>query len=292
MDPLWLSYQIAAMRPSVFFSPGFNPPAVCTPPLVLTIHDLTHIQFPAFATRGRRLYYRFLVKPATARAYRVLTGSEYSRTQILKWSGLPDTHVVNVSYGVESIFDSGGPRYEPGYPYILYVGNFRAHKNLNRLLAAFAKIDYRELRLILTGEKTAVMAEQLQALKLNGNVQFAGTVSDQTLAKLYRGATLLVFPSLLEGFGLPALEAMACGTPVVASRTTSLPEVVGDAGLLVDPLDTDDIRRAIERVLGDAELQQRMRLAGPLRAQLFCWDRVGEKVHRVICQAASSREGI
>lgn len=288
LDPLWLTYQIAALRPSVFFSPGFNAPAVCTRPIVLTIHDLIHLQFPSFATWGRRLYYRFLVKPAAARAVCVLTGSEYSRIQILKWSGLPDTRVVNISYGVEPVFHPDGPRHEPGFPYILYVGNFRAHKNLPRLLAAFAQVDSPELRLVLTGHKPPELAEQIQSLKLEGRVQFAGTVSDEVLGRLYRGAVLLMFPSLLEGFGLPALEAMACGTPVIASRTTALPEVVGDAGLLVDPLDIGDMRRAMGRVLDDAELRSRMRAAGLLRARLFCWDRVAERVQQVICQAADS----
>ncbi len=287
-DPLWLSYQIATLRPAVFFSPGFNSPAVSTRPLIITIHDLTHIQFPAFATWGRRLYYQFLVKPAALRAVCVLTGSEYSRTQILKWSGLPETRVVNISYGVEPLFHPDGPRYEPGYPYILYVGNFRAHKNLDRMLAAFAQVDYPELRLILTGNKTAALAERLRTLKLEQRVQFAGTVSDEILARLYRGATLLIFPSLLEGFGLPALEAIACGTPVIASRTTALPEVVGDAGVLIDPTDIDDIRKAIEQVVGDADLRRRMRSAGLLRAQQFSWDSVTQRVHRAICQAAGS----
>jgi glycosyltransferase involved in cell wall biosynthesis len=288
LDPLWLSYQIAALRPSAFFSPGFNSPAVSTRPLIITIHDLTHIQFPAFATWGRRLYYQFLVKPAAIRAVFVLTGSEYSRIQILKWSGLPETRVVNISYGVEPVFHPDGPSYEPGYPYILYVGNFRAHKNLHRLLAAFAQVDYPELRLILTGDKTSELVQQLRTLKLEQRVQFAGTVSDEVLARLYRGAVLLIFPSLLEGFGLPALEAMACGTPVIASRTTALPEVVGEAGILIDPLDIDDMRRAIERVLGDAELQRRMRARGLARARQFSWDSVTKRVYSAICRTADA----
>jgi glycosyltransferase involved in cell wall biosynthesis len=253
----------------------------------MTIYDLAHIQFPAFRTTGRRLYYRFLVKPALASAFRVLTVSEYSRVQILNWSGLPDTHVINVGCGVESIFHPDGPKYEPGHPYIFYAGNARAHKNLSRLLAVFARIDFPGLRLILTGQKTSEMAEQVRALKLEERVQFAGTLSDEALARLYRGALLFIFPSLLEGFGLPPLEAMACGTPVVVSRTSSLPEVAGDAGLLIDPLDIEDMRRAIERVLGDTSLRDRMRKAGLSRARAFCWDCVGARVLHVIERAVS-----
>jgi glycosyltransferase involved in cell wall biosynthesis len=287
LDPLWLSYQIATRRPSVFFSPGFNPPAVCTRPLVLTIHDLAHLQFPAYATWRRRLYYRLLVKRALVRALRVLTVSEYSRVEILKWSGLPDTHVINVGNGVDPVFRPDGPRYEPGYPYLLYAGNARAHKNLGRLFEAFPRISFPELRLILTGRQTVKIREQLEQLKLCGRVQFAGDLSDEILASVYRGAACLVYPSLLEGFGLPPLEAMASGTPVVVSHTSALPEVVGDAALLIDPLDTDDLRRAIERVLGDAGLRYRMREAGLSRARLFCWDCVAAKVRRVIAEGGN-----
>jgi glycosyltransferase involved in cell wall biosynthesis len=193
-----------------------------------------------------------------------------------------------MSYGVGPIFNAAGPQYEPGYPYVLYVGNFRAHKNLNRLLAAFAQVDFPELRLILSGRKTPDMVEQIQVLNLSGRVEFAGILSDEALARLYRGARCLIFPSLLEGFGLPALEAMACGTPVIVSRTTALPEVVGSAGMLIDPLDVDNIRQAIELVLGDADLRGRMRTAGILRAQNFGWDRVVATVYQVLCEAEMS----
>ncbi len=128
-DPLWLSYQIMAKRPSVFFSPGFNPPALSTTPLVITIHDLAHIQLPVFATCSRRLYYRFLVRPALNRAYRVVTVSEYSRMEILKWTGLPEGCVVNVGNGVDPMFKPEGASYNPGFPYILFVGALRPHKN-------------------------------------------------------------------------------------------------------------------------------------------------------------------
>lgn len=288
LDPLWLSYQIATRRPSVFFSPGFNPPAICTRPLVLTIHDLAHIHFPAYATWRRRLYYQLLVKRAARQASYILTGSEYSRTQILEWSDLPEAKVVNMGYGVETVFRPAGPRYEPGYPYLLYVGNFRPHKNLKRLLAAFAEIDFPDLRLVATGKPSAAMNAEIERLKIGGRVQFAGILSDEALSRVYRGALSLVFPSLFEGFGLPALEAMACGTPVIASRTTALPEVVGDAGLLINPLDTDDIRHAIERVLSDEALRRRMRTDGISRAGRFCWDCVVAKVQQVICRAAGS----
>lgn len=287
-DPLWLSYQIIKRRPAAFFSPGFNPPALITSPLVITIHDLTHIRLPVFATCQRRLYYRFLVKPAACRAYRVLTGSEHSRSEIVKWSGLPERCVVTVSYGVDPTFRCEGPRYEPGFPYVLYVGARRAHKNIARLLSAFAGIDYPELRLVFTGNKTPEMAARLAGCGIDGRVDFAGCVPDEDLARLYRGAVCLVLPSLMEGFGLPPIEAMACGTPVVVSRAAALPEVVGEAGVFVDPLDIEDMRAGMERLLSNSDLRQTLREAGLSRARLFCWDRVAEKVRAVIEEAANA----
>ncbi len=288
LDPLWLSYQILAKRPDVFFSPGFNPPAVCATPLVITIHDLTHIRLPALATFSRRLYYRLLVKPASSRAYRVITVSEYSRMEILKWTGLSEASVVNVGNGVDPTFCWQGRRYEPGYPYILHVGALRPHKNIGRLLSAFERIGCCNLHLVLTGKETAEITAQLQEGKLQKRVHFLGCVKDEDLPALYRGAICLILPSLIEGFGLPPLEAMACGTPVIVSRTTALPEVVGDAGLLVDPLDISDIQDAMEHMLSDAGLRQKFREAGLSRARLFCWNRVAEKVRRVVEEAASA----
>jgi glycosyltransferase involved in cell wall biosynthesis len=288
LDPLWLSYQILTRRPSVFFSPGFNPPAVSTTPLVITIHDLAHIRLPAFATRSRRLYYNLLVKPASNRAHRVVTVSEYSRMEILRWTGLPDDCVVNVGNGVDAMFQPEGSKYEPGFPYVLYVGALRPHKNITRLFSAFERINYTDLHLILTGDKSPEMTAQLAGRKIDGRVRFLGCVNDEDLPALYRGAVCLILPSLIEGFGLPPLEAMACGTPVIVSRATALPEVVGDAGLLIDPFDIDDIADAIERMLQNPGLRQNLREAGLRRARLFCWDAVAEKVLRVVEEAANA----
>jgi glycosyltransferase involved in cell wall biosynthesis len=288
VDPLWLSYQILTRRPSVFFSPGFNPPALSTTPIVITIHDLAHIRVPAFATRSRRLYYELLVKPASNRAYRVVTVSEYSRREILKWTGLPEGSVVNVGNGVDPMFQPHGPRHEPGFPYILYVGAIRPHKNLSRLLSAFERINCPDLHLILTGDKSPEIAAQVSGRKIESKVHFLGCVKDEDLPALYRGAICLILPSLIEGFGLPPVEAMACGTPVIVSHTTALPEVVGDAGLLVDPFEIDDIAAGMRRMLDDPDLREYFREAGLQRARLFCWDCVAQKVQRVVEEAANA----
>jgi glycosyltransferase involved in cell wall biosynthesis len=278
-----------ARRPPVFFSPGFNPPPLCPAPFVFTIHDLIQLQVPAVTTPAKRLYYQLVVRPASRRAFRVLTVSEYSRACILEWSGLPEERVVNVGNGVDLPFTVEGQRHEPGFPYVLYVGNARPHKNLQRFLSAFRGVDYPEVRLLLNGTPSEEIAWRLRELGIENRTQFMGALSDDALADLYRGARLLVLPSLVEGFGLPALEAMACGTPVIVSHTPALAEVVGEAGFFVDPLDIQNMTRAMERLLGDGGLRTAMGQRGLERSRQFSWDRVAAKVRAVIEEAVDAR---
>ncbi|MBZ5583822.1 MAG: glycosyltransferase family 4 protein [Acidobacteriia bacterium] len=285
-DALWTAWQVRHRRPRAYFSPGFNPPPLCPAPLVFTIHDLLQIRAPEVATAAKRAYYAAIVGPACRRAFRVLTVSEHSRTQILEWTGLREDRVVNVGNGVGEPFVPDGERYDPGYRYILYAGNFRPHKNLARLFAAFRDLPEPDLRLLLTGDPDTAILRSVEQFGVPGRTKFAGRISDAALARLYRGAELVVLPSLSEGFGLPALEAMACGAPVVASRAGALPEVVGPAGILVDPLETGEIRRGMERVLADAELRTAMKRAGIERARLFAWDDVAARVRAVLEEAS------
>lgn len=287
LDPAWLTCHVLTRRPGVFFSPGFNPPPICPFPCVFTIHDLIHVEDPV-ATIAKRLYYALVLRPAARRAFRVLSVSEYSRRCILEWSGLPEERVVNVGNGVGPPFQPEGARYEPGFPYALYVGNSRPHKNLPRLLSAFRDLECPELRLLLTGRATPAVAAEIRRLRLERRTRFLGTLSDDELAAVYRGALFVVLPSLMEGFGLPALEAMACGTPVIVSNRTALPEVAGDAGLLVDPLDAGSMKRAMEKVLGDADLRAAMRAAGLRRVGLFSWHGVAARVRSVLEAALGS----
>ncbi len=291
LDPFWLSYKIGRHRPDLFFSPGFSVPAVSLSPFVFTIHDLICVELPGARrthTCARKLYFETMVKRAARRAFRVLTVSEYSRLEVMKWANLRDDAIVNVGSGVDPVFTLAGSRYEPGFEYILYVGNFKPHKNVGRLLAAFAQIDYPGLRLLLTGCGTTRLLATVRGLALEKRVRFLGCVDDRFLAELYRGALAVVQPSLMEGFGLPPVEAMACGTPVAVSHASSLPEIVGEAGVFFDPLDVSDIRRAIERIIEDAELRRRMIAAGIRRAALFRWDEVAQRVAKVLGVPCSS----
>ena len=289
-EAVWLSVLLLSMRPRVYFSPGFNPPLWSPIPFVFTIHDLIHLRFPDETNTRKSAYYRFVVRPATVRAYRVLTVSEFSKRVILEWANLPEEKVVVVGNGVGAEFSPHGKRHEPGYPYIFYVGNKKPHKNFNRLLEAFARSGLqREVRLVCTGTPTAQMLGLIQELSLERRVVFAGTIPDELLPAYYRGALALIFPSLYEGFGLPALEAMASGTPVVTSGVTSLPEVVGDAAVLIDPYDVESIAWGIRRVIEDSFLRKELRRKGLERAKRFSWDRTAGLTWKVLQEAARER---
>ena len=282
-ETAWLTAVLARRRPDVFYSPGFNAPPTCPVPFVFTIFDLIHLQFPEESGATKRLYYRLHVKPAVKRARAVLTGSEYSRARIAEWSGVDPERIVVIRAAAGEAFTSKGEVHDPGYPYLLYVGNHKPHKNLPRLVRALARLrDGPSLRLLLPGPVEPELLEVARTVAVGDRLAFLGEVPDERLPALYRGAVALVFPSLHEGFGLPPLEAMACGTPVVSSLATSLPEVVGDAAVGVDPLDVDSIAAGIDRVVADEQLRRELRGRGLAQAKRFSWDDTAQRTWQAL----------
>lgn len=288
LDPIWLSTVIARRRPDVFFTPGFNPPLYCPVPFVFMIHDLIPIRFREETTLAKRIYFATFVRSACRRARRILTVSEYSRREIVAWSGVAPEKVVNVSVGVASNFSPEGVRKELDRPYFFFVGNHKPHKNLNRVIEAYAGSGLSPaVALAVTGTPGAEMQRFVASLGVAESVIFVGEIPEAELAAWYRGAVALVFPTLYEGFGLPALEAMACGTPVITSFTTSLPEVVGDTALIVDPYSLKLIAEAMCSVYRDVELRGRLSSAGLMRAEKFNWNRTALSVSEILSDACN-----
>ncbi len=288
-DPVRLGAALWVKRPGLFFSPGYNAPLGGPCPFVFTLHDLNHLCVPENSNSAKRAYYKYLVRPACHKAAFVLTGSEYSRNEVKEWAGVKDERVIAVGYGVGLPFTPSGGRFNAGYPYLLYVGNRKPHKNLARLLRAYAISGVAtNIRLLLTGTQDAEISSQIESCGLGGKVSFVGCPADADLADLYRGSLGSVFPSLYEGFGLPPLEAMACGVPVLTSNVCSLPEVVGDAAVLVDPLDVEAIADGIRRLTEDDALRKELRSKGIERARRFSWDETARKTSKVIENAASA----
>jgi glycosyltransferase involved in cell wall biosynthesis len=292
LDPLWTSVQIARIRPSVYFSPGYNPPLFRSAPFVFTIHDLIHLKFAEESSFPKRLYYERIVRPALAKAYKVLTVSYFSKQEIVDWSGINPEKIVVVGNGVGPAFSPIGPRHAEDRPYLLYIGNRRPHKNLLRLLKAFRAAEIApEVIMLCSGNRDEPMSRWMREADLSDReVRFAGDILEERIPDYYRGALALLMPSLYEGFGLPALEAMACGTPVLASNVASLPEVVGEAGLLVDPLDIEAIAEGIHRISRDAELRKRNAAHGLVRAAEFDWNITAGKVLSSLRAAAGLKK--
>lgn len=287
------AFEVAAIlrkeKPDAYFTPGFNPPRSSPVPFVFCIHDLIHLRCREESSWFKRLYYDKIVKPAGHRAAKVLTVSEYSRSEILNWSNWPADRVQVVGNGIGAAFTPAGTRFQPGFPYVLHVGNHKPHKNIDRLLQAFAQCPIDPaIKLVFIARPDPAEHQRLISLGLGSRIVYAGDVEDEFLAGAYRGALALVLPSLYEGFGLPAVEAMACGTPVVCSNSTSLPEVTGAAALLVDPMSAEALSNGLRQMIEDTSLRQRLCESGRSQAARFSWDSTGGLVFRALQTAASN----
>ena len=245
---------------SVLHCPTFRGPVSTSIPLVVTVLDLAVLRHPGMFNQWSRRYSRFAVPRVVQAAAAVITISEFTKQEVIEVLGTAPEKVHAIPIAVEQPFTPGGPRTEGDY--VLSVGTLEPRKNLARVQQAARALAV-PLRVI--------GAEGWGGVKVEGR---AGRVSDEELAALYRGARCLVYPSLYEGFGLPVLEAMACGTPVVTSRGGATEEVAGDAAVLVDPLDVDAIAAGITEALARGE---ELRAKGLERAKAFSWDRVARE---------------
>ena len=288
IDPIRLSFYMALKMPvdACLLLPAFNAPIYPCRNFILSIMDLNHIDRPENSSCLKRLYYRLILRRAARRAIKILTISEFSRQRIIDWAGLDPAKVVNVWCGVGPTYSESVVPLQLGYKYLLCVSNRKAHKNEVRLLEAMAKsgIDS-EIRLVFTGDGSEELRVKCREYGIESRVSFLGKVTEEDMPSLYRGALALVFPSLYEGFGLPVVEAMACGTPVLTSSTTALPEVAGDAALLVDPTSVHDIAKGIHRICSDTYLRKELSRRGIVRASCFSWTSVVDRVKVVLDEA-------
>jgi glycosyltransferase involved in cell wall biosynthesis len=292
LDAWRLSRALAELtRNDLFFSPGYNFPLFCPAPFVFTIHDLSHVYCPENSSPLIRLYYGTALKRACHRAVRILTVSEFTRMQIVDWSGVPPDKVFNVGCGVDPAYQPGDNSYGLSSPYLLCVSNRKRHKNESRVVEAFARASLpRGIRLVFTGKPSADLATFIERCGVSARVDFVGVVPEEKLPSLYRGAEALIFPSLYEGFGLPVVEAMACGTPVVTANTTAMPEVAGDAALFVDPTSVEQIAEAMEKIVSDTSLRRELREKGLARVAQFSWTNTAARVHETLAGDAIQPE--
>jgi len=289
--------QLERLGADLLHSPHYVLPLLCRKRAVVTIHDCIHLLFPQYLPNRMALSYaKYMMRHAVHRGAAILTVSDASRRDILRFYPEADPERIQVVPNAidDAILDDPGEeemervkeRYQIRGRYVLYAGNIKPHKNLDRLIAAFGLLKQRpgheDVKLLIIGDEVNKYGSLRRSMETSGvrqDVRFFGFVPDHTLSALYRMASVFAFPSLYEGFGLPPLEAMACGTPVVTSNISSLPEVVGDAALLVDPYNVEEISDGLARVLDDKALCSDLVARGRERVLHFSWERSVKAIH-------------
>lgn len=302
--PLFLAYELW-QRPVDVLHVQYTAPPFCRIPVVATIHDLAFEHMPETFTRRGSFQLKLTVRRTAQRAVRIATVSEYSRQDLLRTYQLPPEKVAVTYNGVEAHFtpeslpnETEDVRHRFGIKrdYLLAVGSLQPRKNLVRLIRVYAKLRSENEnftpQLVIVGRKLWLADDIFAEVRRQfwkDDVILTGYVNDEDLPKLYRQATAFVYPSLFEGFGLPPVEAMACGTPVVTSNNSSLPEVTGEAALLIDPLSQDSIESALLEITRDQILRTRLKEKGIEQAKRFTWQGAAEKTLQLYREAFESR---
>jgi glycosyltransferase involved in cell wall biosynthesis len=304
---------LRSLAPNLVHIPLNRVPLLMIRPYVVTVHDLSSLLFEFHGSDSRMKLRRGMYRRGLLRASRVISVSEATRRDLHDLLGIPFEHVRRVYEAPDPEFLAapGGTgeeekerileRYQIRYPFLLYAGNIRPHKNVPRLVEAFAVVRdqlsshpvYKDLRLIIIGDTISQYPSVRQAViksRAETVVRFLGFVPFDTLRCFYQSAAAFVFVSRYEGFGLPPLEAMACGTPVVASNVSSLPEVVGDSAVQVNPENVFEIARGIKEVLIDDELRATLIRCGLEHARRFSWERTAREVLAIYREASAAVE--
>jgi len=287
-------------------------PLITKAPFVITVHDLLDYMYRARTSNGvRREFHSYMTRQVMHHAARIFAVSNFTKRDVGRYFGVKPEKIEVVYNALDENFLRGHStpaeqamirgRYQVDSPFLLYAGRISPHKNVARIIEAFSALKaelakegaYPDLKLIIIGDEVSKNPDIRRAVIRSGmqhEVRFLGYVSIDVLRIFFDMAKVFVFPSLYEGFGLPPLEAMAHGTPVVASNTSSVPEVVGNAALMVNPENVFEISRALQRALCDQVLRERMKVAGVEQAQRFSWDASVRRMLGVYEQVVGERK--
>jgi glycosyltransferase involved in cell wall biosynthesis len=296
---LRLSCEMARRPPDVLFVPAHVLPPVHPRASLVTVHDLGYLYFPETHPWHQRLYLDLSTRWNAQAAAHLMADSEATKADLVARYGTPPKKITVAYPGHDEVLapvhelaaiEAVKARYDIVGSYFLYLGTLQPRKNLARLITAFAALEP-EAILVLAGKRGWLYKDlfaQIRRMSLEGRVLFPGYVPDEDKAALLSGALAFVFPSLYEGFGLPVLEAQACGCPVITSTTSSLPEVAGDAALLVDPGNTDAITAALQRIAADPGLRETLIERGFANRQRFSWTACAQSVLSTVEQSKQS----
>jgi glycosyltransferase involved in cell wall biosynthesis len=308
LDHIFFPMFLHSLAPDLVHIPLNRVPLFLNRPYVVTIHDMANLLFEEHLTGLRMQLRQYRFRRGLLRARRVIAVSDATRRDVESLMGVPPSRIRRVYNAPDPGFSARGThnseehrrimeRYQINYPFLLYAGNIRRHKNVPRLVEAFAVVReelaahpaYKELRLVIIGDTISQYPSVRQAViksRVEQMVRFLGFVPFEALRCFYEAAAAFVFPSRYEGFGLPPLEAMACGAPVVTSNVSSLPEVVDDAAVLVNPENVFDIARGIREVLLDDSLRAELIRRGYNQAARFSWENTAREVLAIYQEAA------
>ena len=295
---LSIPHALKKIDADLFYSPDGYLSLRSKVPQVVEFHDLNFEHFPEDMPKIHLWHYKKFFPKFARKAERIVTVSEFSKQDIVKCYGV-DPEKVDVAYnGVNEIFapltaeqqEQVGAKYSEGHPYFMFVGSLHPRKNLARLFTAFDRFKSRnknDVKLVIVGEKrwwTEPIQKAFSAMSCKDDVIFTGRLSAEDLHQVTAAAVASVYVSYFEGFGIPILEAFKCGTPVITSNVTSMPEVAGDAALLVDPFSEDDIAEAMAKVL-DENVRKELIEKGRVRALDFSWNHAAETIWNSLIDA-------
>ncbi|GAB4495023.1 MAG: glycosyltransferase family 1 protein [Anaerolineales bacterium] len=286
--------QLMRLQPNLLHSPHYTMPLAAPIPTIVTLHDATFFYYPQYHTRAKRHFFPFIMRLSARRAAALLTVSESTRQDMQRWIAAPPEKTFATPLGVApdfspiddtAILDAAARKYALPPKFILFVGLLEPRKNLPALLRAYTRLAplAPETALVIvgrTGWMTQAILDQTPA-HLHPRIHFTGYVDQADLPAVYNLAGVFVYPSFYEGFGLPVLESLACGTPVITTPISSMPEVAGDAALYVPPQDDAALSEAILRILNDPNLAQTLRARGLERAATFTWQRTAQQTLQV-----------
>ncbi len=296
-EQIFLPRYIAQHKLDVFHSPHYTVPFRSKVPTVATFHDMTFFTHPEVHEKSKVLFFRQMIPLAAEQANAVIAVSQSTKRDMVRLLDVPESKIHVVYEGIDSSqyrpveqdqrMNQIKMEYNLPDQFIFFVGTLEPRKNIDGTIRAFKQVCDeigRQYGLVVTGAKGwnyHSLFTLVQELGLEENVTFTGYVREEDLPYLFSTASVFVYPSFYEGFGIPPLEAMACGTPVVASNVSSLPEVIGDAGLLVDPTKDNEIAEAVLQILTSEDLSKKLSTAGLARAQLFSWQKAARETIEV-----------
>lgn len=271
------------------WTPHYNFPVLYNGPKIVTVHDVAHLSLrDLFKSPSKQAYSKFMFRMLKDRADKVICVSNFTKQELIKYTSIDENKIEVVHNGLAEDWQQVIKEQDPhGHPFLLYVGNVKPHKNLKTLIQAFLKIkDKITHDLVLVGQKEGFLTKDKDVDKLveqaPERIKFTGFISDDDLKQYYSFADLFAFPSLYEGFGYPPLEAMACGTPVLASNKASIPEVCGDAAIYFDPLNTEELSENLITVINNEGLKTDLINKGKQQSKKFTVEDCAQKTANVL----------